>query len=143
MELTLIREIRTITTTTGRLLVDGNDECYTLEDVDRGLKQNMSLAEINKRKLYGDTCIPEGRYEVIITYSPMFKKAMPLLLNVPGYDAIRIHPGNSDKDTLGCVLLGTTRSKDWVGNSRVAFDKFFKKMESSIKSGNKVFITIK
>lgn len=142
MEIVVTRDTRSIKTTTGKLYINGEFECYTLEDVDRGLKQNMPIDEIKKRKLYGDTCIPEGRYEVIITYSPLFKKAMPLLLNVPGYEAIRIHPGNTDKDTLGCILLGSERSKDFVANSRIAFDKFYKKFEAAITKGDKVFITI-
>ena len=117
MVLTLIRDIRTENSTTGKLFVDGSFYCFTLEDTDRGLKSDMQLAELQQRKLYGKTCIPEGTYEVTHSFSGIFQKEMPLLVGVPDYDQVRIHPGNTEKDTLGCILVGQSRSK--IGRAHV------------------------
>lgn len=143
MEIVLEREIRSVTTTIGRLFVDGQYECFVLEDEDRGLKQSMPLVEIVERKIYGKTCIPEGRYRVIINQSNRFKRLLPLLLNVPGYEGIRIHPGNTEENTEGCLLPGRVRRADKVLESRLAFDALFAKMQRAIAEGKKIFITIK
>lgn len=119
MKLTLKREPSTTKSTPGKLYVDGVFECYTLEDV------------VRDAKIYGETAIPAGTYKVIINMSNRFKRLLPLLLNVPNYEGIRIHPGNTDKDTDGCILPGVTRSVDFVGNSRVAFDALFAKMQKA------------
>ena len=93
--------------TISRLYVNGElFGCNTLEDADRGLSQSMDLDEIKKKKVYGQTAIPCGSYECVYTYSNRFKKMLPLLLNVKGFEGIRIHSGNSAKDTLGCILVG-------------------------------------
>ncbi len=143
MELIVDREVRTRNTTSGILYVDGKFECFTLEDVDRGLKSTMPKADIAKAKVYGETAIPEGRYQVTITHSPKFRKPMPLLNGIPCYEAVRIHPGNTKADTLGCILVGQKRGIDYIGNSRHAFDILFQKISKAINSGEKVFITIK
>lgn len=119
MNLTLIREPSTAHSTPGTLLVDDKFECYTLEDV------------VRAAKIAGETAIPAGTYKVIIDMSNRFKRLLPLVVDVPGFAGIRIHPGNTDKDTEGCILVGTSRSKDFVGNSRVAFDALFKKMQAA------------
>lgn len=106
-------------TTIGELLVDGVFECYTLEDIER------------KEKLYGKTAIPVGKYRVEITFSPRFNRRMPLLLNVPGYEGVRIHPGNTEKDTEGCILVGRKKAQDRILESRLAFDALFKKLEAA------------
>jgi Family of unknown function (DUF5675) len=143
MEIVLEREIRSVTTTIGRLFIDGQYECFVLEDEDRGLKQTMPLAEIVERKIYGKTCIPEGRYRVIINQSNRFKRLLPLLLNVPGYEGIRIHPGNTEDNTEGCLLPGRVRRPDKVLESRLAFNQLFAKMQNAIAEGEQIFITIK
>jgi hypothetical protein len=143
MELQLERDIRTPKSTTGKLAVDERFECFILEDVDRGLTQSMPLKEIQEKKVYGKTAIPSGRYKVILTWSNRFKRTLPLLVNVPGYDGIRMHPGNSDVDTLGCLLPGVTRTKDFVSSSRVAFDKLFTKLKAADDKGEDIYITIK
>lgn len=119
MKLTLKREPSTTKSTPGQLYVDGVFECYTLEDV------------VRPNKIYGQTAIPAGTYKVIINMSNRFKRLLPLLLDVPNYEGVRIHPGNTDKDTDGCILPGVTRSVDFVGNSRVAFDALFAKMQKA------------
>ena len=99
MKLELRRIARRETYTIGRLYIDGVYFCDTLEDRDRLLDNSMSVEEIKKKKIYGKTAIPTGTYKVEITYSPRFKRYLPLICNVKGFDGIRIHEGNSDKDS--------------------------------------------
>lgn len=141
MELTLERKIRTDISTIGRMSIDNLFECFILEDMDRGLKQSMPISEIAKLKVFGKTAIPSGRYEVILSYSNRFKKIMPLLINVPGYEGIRIHSGNKAEDTEGCLLTGSSQGKDWVNQSRNAFDALFNKLKA-VSDKEKIFITI-
>lgn len=117
MKITVKRLHRTDKSTIGELFIDGKFECYTLEDVER------------KVKIKSETAIPKGEYKVIINQSNRFKRLLPLLLNVPNFEGVRIHSGNSNHDTEGCILVGTTRSLDYIGNSRLAFGKLFKKMQ--------------
>lgn len=129
--------------TISRLYVNGAlFGCNTLEDTDRGLTQDMSLEEIKKVKVYGETAIPSGSYECVYTYSNRFKKMLPLLLNVPGFDGIRIHSGNSAKDTLGCILVGKNDKKGWVSNSRFWTDKLIQSMKVAWDRKEKVTIKI-
>lgn len=143
MEIVLDRDVRSVASTLGKIYVDGQFQCFCLEDEDRGLKSTMPLSEIRERKIHGKTCIPEGTYKVIVTYSQRFNRNLPLLVNVPGYDGIRIHPGNTDADTEGCILPGEARSADTVLNSRMAFGKLFDKINAAIQNSQSVFITIK
>jgi hypothetical protein len=103
----------------GELSIDGVFECFTLEDLERPVK------------IKGETAIPKGTYKVIINQSRRFKRLLPLLLNVPNFEGVRIHPGNTNHDTEGCILVGKTRSKEYIGQSRKAFDKLFKKMQKA------------
>lgn len=142
MELVLKREVFTDESTIGKLTIDGVLECYVLEDKDRGLTDTMPLAEIVATKVYGKTCIPYGRYEVDWTMSARFKKMMPILLNVAGYSGIRIHVGNSEIDSLGCLLPCSKYSKNLGIGSTVATNKLYAKIEAAKKEGRKIFITI-
>jgi hypothetical protein len=119
MKLLLKRLHRTESSTIGELYVDGVFECYTLEDIEREVK------------IKSETAISKGIYKVIITMSNRFKRQMPLLLNVPNFQGVRIHAGNTNHDTEGCILVGQTRSKDFIGKSRKAYDKLFKKMQNA------------
>lgn len=130
MELKVIRELFTGKSTIGSLEVNGNFECFTLEDVPR------------KVKVKSETAIPEGRYQVIIDKSVRFGVMMPLLVNVPGFAGVRIHPGNTNADTDGCILLGQTKAKDFIGNSKKAYKAFFAKLDAALKNGEKAFLTI-
>lgn len=123
MNVKLIRKEFTEVSTIGNLLIDDQFFCFTLEDVVRDVK------------IPGQTAIPCGSYEVITNYSARFKKVMPLLLNVPGFEGVRIHSGNSDKDTEGCILLGYTKEKDFIGQSRPATFDFMTKLKSGLKDG--------
>jgi hypothetical protein len=129
MNLTLLRKVFSDVSTIGDLLIDGNFECKTLEDTVRRLK------------IPGVTCIWSGRYEVVINWSNRFNRPMPLLLNVPQFDGIRIHKGNWAQNTDGCILLGQISLVDQLANSELAFDAFFPKLQVALLSG-KVFIDI-
>ena len=129
MELSLIRKEFTTESTIGDLLIDGKFYSFTLEDMYRD------------KKINGVTAIPYGTYEVIINFSNRFQKPMPLLLNVPGFDGIRIHNGNKAEHTEGCILVGFTKGKDFIGNSKSAFIQFMPKLQAGLKTG-KVFIEI-
>lgn len=99
--------------TISRLYVNGNlFGCNTLEDTDRGLRQDMQLEEIKNKKVYGKTAIPSGSYECVYNYSNRFKKMLPLLLNVKGFGGVRIHSGNSAKTQRGAFLSVKTTRKD-------------------------------
>lgn len=100
------------TYTVGRLYINNNYFCDTLEDRCRDLSK--------EKKIYSQTAIPKGVYKLVISYSPRFKRLLPLLLDVPFFEGIRIHAGNSSKDTSGCILVGTVKDveKDWISNSK-------------------------
>tara|TARA_R110000744_G_scaffold55481_1_gene117264 strand:- start:361 stop:681 length:321 start_codon:yes stop_codon:yes gene_type:complete len=81
---------------------------YTLEDV------------VREHKIWGETAIPAGVYEIEVTHSPRFKKPLPLIKRVEGFKGVRIHAGNYPEDTHGCPLVGLNKSKDFIGMSRRA-----------------------
>lgn len=125
MRLTVVRIANKPTYCIGKLYIDGVYFCDTLEDTDRGLDDKMSEEEIKELKVYGETAIPSGIYPVTITYSNKFKKNLPLISNVKGYSGIRIHSGNTAKDTLGCILVGRNKEVGKVLQSRVTFNALF------------------
>jgi hypothetical protein len=131
MKMLLQRLPSTSKSTTGKLTIDGLAECYTLEDVCRPAGV----------KVAGKTAIPAGTYQVIIDMSTRFKVLMPLLIGVPGFAGIRIHAGNTDADTDGCILVGKTPATDAVYQSRDAYKALFAKIQAGLKVG-KVWITI-
>lgn len=133
LELLLKRRWLTLNTTIGELFICAPIspvfECFILEDRYRG-----SAPKVPKQ-----TCIPLGRYEVQINMSPKFNRPLPLLLNVPGFNGIRIHAGNVAADTEGCLLPGRERITDKVLESRSAFDSLFAKLRAA---QGKIFITL-
>lgn len=131
MHLTLQRTEHTADSTIGRLSIDGEPFCYTLEDVVR-----------DGPKVFGQTAIPAGLYQVVITFSPHFQRDLPLLVNVPGFEGVRIHPGNTAADTEGCILVGMDKLADSIGHSRVAFDALFPKIQAAINAGEGVVIEV-
>jgi hypothetical protein len=130
VELNLSRKEFTERSTIGELTIAGQFECFTLEDVVRF-----------GPKVYGETAIPRGRYEVVINWSDRFQRLMPLLLNVPCFDGIRIHSGNTAADTEGCILVGRTKGKDEIRESRLAFGDLYAKLAAALSIG-KVFLVI-
>lgn len=115
--------------TVGELSINGKFECYTLED------------KVRPVKIAGKTAIPAGRYEVIINFSQRFQRQLPLLLKVPDFEGVRIHPGNTAANTEGCILVGETKDKNLVGHSRLAFDRLFEKLKAASPT-EKIFIEI-
>lgn len=143
MEITLDRAWKKDGYTISRLFINGERICEALEDTDRGLKQSMSLEEIKKLKIYGKTAIPSGRYKVMMSYSPKFKKVLPEVLDVKGYSGIRIHWGNTAKDTCGCVLPGLNQRKGAVLYSTKWTNVIISEISSAIKRGEEVWLNIK
>lgn len=121
--------------TIGELAVDGVFECFTLEDEVRD-------GDIFRVKVPGATAIPSGRYPVIITYSQRFKRDLPLLIGVPNFDGVRIHPGNTAANTEGCILVGRRRGVARIDDSVLAFDAFFPKLQSELAAGQKCWIAL-
>jgi hypothetical protein len=123
--------------TIGKLYIDDVYQCFTLEDTMR------EKDGVIPNKVSGATAIPSGKYKVVIDYSNRFKRPMPHVLNVPGFDGIRIHPGNSSADTEGCILLGTTwAGTDFISNSRLAYDAFFLKLADAVAKSEEICITV-
>ena len=142
MKLTLIRKYRCNNYCIDKLYINDIYFSDVLEDPDKGLQDSMSLEEIQKIKIKGNTCIPYGTYNITITYSPRFKKNLPLLNNVKGFDGIRIHSGNTPQDTEGCILLGFNKIKGQVINSKVTVNKFIDIVQKALNKGEKVTIEI-
>ena len=142
MELRLERKYRSNNYCIDKLYINGKYFSDALEDPDRGLIDSMILEEIKKIKVKGNTCIPYGTHNVTITYSPRFKKNLPLINNVKGFDGIRIHSGNTPQDTEGCLLLGLNKVKGRVVDSKVTVNKFIDIVQEALNKGEKVTITI-
>lgn len=119
MKLTLKRVAYQPTYTIGKLYIDGKYFCDTLEDPPREVK------------IMNETCIPAGNYQVIINLSNRFKHMMPLLLNVPGFEGIRIHAGNNASHTSGCILVGKNSIVGQLTDSKAIYDKLFAVLQSA------------
>lgn len=152
MELKLERRFPRDRYTIGKLYIDGKYFCDTLEDKDRGLTSNMSVAQICGVKIKGETAIPTGRYLVDMkTVSPRFgsraqyqfcKGRLPRLCNTPGYQGVLIHCGNTAKDTEGCILVGENKERGKVLNSTATFRKVYAKLKATDERGEQIWITI-
>ena len=127
MNLKLTRLYLKLDYTIGKLYIDGSYLCDTLEDEVRppGIK------------IYGKTAIPDGTYKVEMTESPKFNRVMPILINVPNFEGVRIHPGNSATDTEGCILVGKNSVKGGLTESR-----FYSNMLNNLLSQEKENIQI-
>ncbi len=121
--------------TIGRLFVDGKYFCDTLEDRCRDLDK--------EEKVMNGTAIPEGIYEVIVNVSAKFRRKLPLLLDVPHFSGIRIHRGNMDKDTSGCILVGENKQQGRVINSTGYELKLTEMIEKAMLSGEKIVIQVR
>lgn len=141
MKIDIVRDTFTSVSTIGKMYINDTYFCNTLEDVDRDLLSTTTLKEIKDIKIYGQTAIPYGRYEVILSYSDKFKRYLPLLLNVPGYAGIRIHAGNTSVDTLGCILVGEKREEDKILESTKALTRLLTLISKASKQ-EKIVITI-
>lgn len=137
MELVLTRTFKGKDYTIGRLTIDGEDFCDTLEPTWR----NIGLGRTG-RKIKGRTAIPEGRYPVVITRSPKFGEWLPLLLHVPMFEGIRIHAGNTVDDTEGCILVGHHMRRGMVLESRASLIRLKEQIVRAKKKGEGVWIVI-
>lgn len=117
-------------------------QCDTLEDTDRGLRQGMPLEQLKRMKVYGETAIPAGIYAVRWSYSDKFGKYMPEIDNVPAFLGIRIHSGNTAKDSLGCILLGENKVVGQIVNSRAAYARVAARIKAAASRGEDITITI-
>lgn len=152
MELKLNRVGKQHTYTIGKLFIDGVYFCDTMEDKDRGLDQSTPISTIEKVKVPSQTAIPTGLYKVAMNQvSPrlsnknMYKGIngkLPRLIDVPGFDGILIHVGNTDKDSSGCILVGFNKVKGQVINSRDTFFKLYAKLKEASDRGEKITIRI-
>ena len=152
MEIKVKRIAKKEAYTIGKMYIDGEYVCDTLEDKDRGLTSNMSVAQICGVKVHGETAIPTGRYLVDMkTVSPRFggraqyqfcKGRLPRLCNTPGYQGVLIHIGNTAKDTEGCILVGENKEKGKVLNSTVTFRKLYPILKAADERGEQIWITI-
>ena len=134
MQIVLERFIRGPEFTIGSLSVNGEWLCWTGED---------RVREPGEAKVYGKTAIPAGKYHVIVNLSPRLKKRMPRLVNVPGFEGILIHKGNTAEDTSGCVLVGAqVDSPTRISNCGKVFDELFQKIDYAYGSGEGVTIEI-
>ena len=116
--------------TIGKMFIDGEDvKIYVLEDKFR----EVEGLPVSKWKIPNTTAIPKGMYKVIFDFSNRFKKIMPHILDVPGFEGVRIHAGNTDENTEGCLLLGLTWNgkSDFIGSSVLAINKFTEKVKNA------------
>lgn len=139
----IIRRWKKPAYTISEVWVDGENQPYNvLEDTDRGLYQGMSGADVAKVKVYGQTAIPRGTYNCIYTWSTRFKRMLPLLENVTGFAGIRIHSGNTAKDTEGCLIVGRNSEVGRVTESRKYTQMLIDKMRTAWNIGERVTIKI-
>ena len=149
MKLKLTRTFKAKTYTIGKLYINDVYFCDTLEDTDRGLKKSTPLSEIEKIKIKHQTCIPEGTYTILMNIvSPKYGKIMPRLKDVPGFEGILIHNGNTDVDTSGCILVGKNSEVGKVLTSKWYFNdpknptNLFSQLEKAAKDKEEITITI-
>ena len=148
MKLLLKRIAKRDTYTIGKLYIDDKYFADTLEDPDRGLTNSMSREQIAKIKVYGETAIPTGTYNIDMntvsakfknrSWASPYKGKIPRLQNVPGYEGVLIHPGTTSKDTLGCILVGKNTSKGMITQSQATFHQLM----SVLTKGTNITITI-
>jgi hypothetical protein len=143
MNLFIKRRWFTNISTIGELYIDTHWQCYTLEDKMREKFDQEKHLWIwrHEFKIPAMTAIPSGHYQVIVDFSNRYQRPMPHILNVPDFEGIRIHPGNTAQDTEGCILLGRGKQPDFVTHSRDAFNEFYEKLNHGLEQG-KVFLTI-
>ena len=142
MKLLLKRIALRDTYTIGKIYIDGEYFCDTLEDKVRDLNKN-GVFDGDEKKVYGETAIPYGTYKVILSYSPKFKRILPELLDVPCFTGIRIHRGNTEKDTAGCLLVGENKVRGKVLNSTYWEKKLIEKLEGKWHNHSNCVVWIK
>lgn len=153
MELTLTRKYLKEEYTIGKLLINGKPFCDTLEDKVRDYNKDGDLLDKGETKVYGKTAIPYGRYQVAMNViSPKFSRKsfymevcqgrLPRLVNVPHFEGILIHVGNTAEDSSGCILVGENRIKGGLVNSKNTFRKLYAELNEAYKKGEEIWITV-
>lgn len=153
LEILVDRKWKKSTYTIGRMYLDGEFFCNTLEDRDRGLTSEMSLIEINGKKVMHETAIPSGTYEVSLDYvSPKFSQypyymevcggQLPRLLNVKGFSGVLIHVGTNASHSSGCILVGNNTSIGQLSNGKKVFEELYKRLLDAKREGKKIVIRI-
>lgn len=150
MKIKVIREILTPTETLGSLYINNKFFCYTLEDVDRKLKNTDAIEFVKAHKVKANTAIPSGEYRIILSMSNRFKRIMPEVLNVPAFQGIRFHGGNTHLDSEGCILIAKQRHinklsawqgiKNWVFGSQEK--QLVAEMQKALSNGEKIYLAI-
>lgn len=130
MRIVLIRDVFDPNFTLGKISINDEFLYYTCEDT------------VRDEKIAGRTAIPAGTYKVILTFSNRFQKILPLLVNVPNYEGVRIHSGNTAADTEGCILIGLHRTENGVGMSRDAMANFMSILKNASDSNDPIAIKI-
>ncbi len=141
--LELVRDTFTKNSTIGKMFLNGALLCDTLEDADRSGEDKILEAD---EKIYGETCIPQGTFNVILLYWPRYGCKMPHITNVPLYSELFIHPGNDKGSTLGCPLVGvrSPTQPDFIGNSRVTFfEKVLPKIHDWLDDHDRLYLTVR
>jgi hypothetical protein len=128
--------------TIGSLFINGEYLCDTIEDKVRDHNQDGDLDDPGEKKVFGETAIPYGRYKVDLTMSPKFKRLLPIILNVPHFEGIRIHRGNTAKDSHGCPLVGENKAKGKVLNSTKYELIVVERMLSAIRNQEEITIDV-
>lgn len=133
MKIELYRKFLGKDYTIGKLFINGEYFCDTLEDTVRP----------EGEKIYGKTAIPYGTYDILLTYSPRFKQVLPLLTNIPNFEGIRIHSGNTAQDTEGCILVGFNKKKGMVLDSKKTLSNLMYKLNIARDKQEKILIEVK
>lgn len=128
--------------TIGKLYMDGLSICDTLEDPVRDYNKDGDLEDPGEEKIYKDTAIPYGTYQVVMTYSPKFKRRLPLLLDVKHFTGIRIHAGSTAANTWGCILVGVNTSPGTLTKGRFYEDRISRAIEEAEAREETITITI-
>lgn len=152
MKLKLVRSYLGPKYTIGHLYVNGQYFCDTIEDVDRGLTQKMSKEEILKKKVKHETAIPYGVYIITLkVVSPKYSTKekykftggrMPRLLSIPGFEGILMHPGTTQEDSSGCLIVGLNKKVGQVIDSFATFQKLWNLFEKANKKNELISIEI-
>lgn len=141
MELRLERLWPKAEYTVGRLYIDGELFCNTLEDKVADVNRNGELDGM-ERKVPGKTAIPYGTYKIFYGWSPRFGRNLPRLLNVTAFDGILIHPGNTAEDSAGCILVGRNTEVGRLTQSRLYSDELNKRIDIAQRRGEPITIEI-
>ena len=142
MKLLLKRIYFSPTYTIGKLFIDGKYFADTIEDVNRDLNKDGDLLDSGESKVYAQTCIPFGTYDVIVNRSPKMKRDLPRLLNVPHFEGILIHRGSSEKSSAGCIIIGENKVVGKVINSVKYEDALVAVLKHAQNNGEKITIEI-